>query len=760
MDRSITKLLLFMMLATAFFAFSDPAPCCAQGKEPVKEAEKDKEKDKKATPHPSERVKKKPAKEEAPIPSEGQKKPPQTAKVEATKKDEPTTKVAAGPSKPIKAEATESTTKPLKPRFSLLIPSLGLLIEKAGASHSSELMAPLGGMLAEAGQASAEGLDVEGLYTILKLLADWPATSLYAVTYSPDLEGKARWAIRFDGSLKELHARVDRLLKSDLGSSIFSGMKMSRNPEGGYVIRLAGAAICFLRATQDSGACITSHADLPLPAKPTLKKSTEGDQKPELIYSRINLAGTEEDSGATLFSGFSLVTQVDYSAHVDDNSDWQETVMVHWPLISGMGAKVLLGKVKQTFFVPREAFGAAAYNVVVAQEMLDTLAGFDPMILQDDSGSAAGPLSGHTSSDLCTILLPGTGFLPVPDIVFQSKLTDAEDWADDVREAIEKINGHLEERDETPPWHEATVRDRTVFWHDGSTTLQGATMPVVLKSVIFTTNEYDAREREREFLVVGLTSTTPEDLVARWLDLPRGREGIYIPQAKKTSGQIWFNWKQIYRWLSPYVNLSLSTVIQDTLLPGIEEIAPELSDGILTAKTSYSGFKVTYQGPLPTGIFVIPGMLSLTMASDGGGSDLARERLARQRLKILFHHCKLFHKDMGRWPAEVAELQGYIDFDGNPELLELERSSKRQIAEFFEGLFEDEEESEEAEEVVELVIFEQSPYVIEWGEKTWSMGYAPATFEHLEKLWIDQDGKIHRKRRVKKDKSLEKVENK
>jgi hypothetical protein len=736
--------MLIVMLAAASFAFVDPADCSAQGKEPVQEAQK--EKAGKAKPHPSERTRNKTL---------------QPVKIEAVKEDRPVTAVAKVPEKPVKIEAPDAKTEMLKPRFSLLIPSLGLLVEKASASHSRKLMAPLGGMLAEAGQASAEGLDVEGLYSILKLLGDWPATSLYAVTYTPDLEGKARWAIRFDGSLKELHGRVDRLLKSDLGSSIFSGMKMGRGGAGAYVIRLAGAPICYLRAAPDSGACITSHADLPLPAKPTLKKSTAGGQAPELIYSRINLAGTEEDSGATMFSGFSLVTQVDYSAHVDESGDWQEEVMVHWPLISGMGAKVLLGNVKQTFFVPREAFGAAAYSLVVAKEMLDTIAGFDPMIMKDESGDGSGPLAGHVSSELCTLLLPGTGFLPMPDTLFQSRLSGAEDWIDDVREAIDKVNKHHEEREESPPWHEATVRDRTVFWHDGGATLPGATMPVTLKSVIFTTKEYDARDREREFLVVGLTSTTPQDLVERWLDLPRGKEGVYLPQAKKTSGQVWFNWKQIYKWVSPYVNISLSAVVQDALLPGMEEIAAELSDGILTARTSYSGFKVSYQGPLPTGIFVIPGMLSLSMATDGsGGSDLARERLARQRLKILFHHCKLFHKDMGRWPAEVAELQGYIDFDGNPELLELELSSKQMIAEFFDDLFGDDEEREKAEEDVELVIFEQSPYVIDWGEREWSLGYAPATFVHLEKLWIDQDGKIHRKVREPKEQALDKVENK
>jgi hypothetical protein len=34
--------------------------------------------------------------------------------------------------------------------------------------------------------------------------------------------------------------------------------------------------------------------------------------------------------------------------------------------------------------------------------------------------------------------------------------------------------------------------------------------------------------------------------------------------------------------------------------------------------------------------------------------------------------------------------------------------------------------------------------VIDWGKEAWRLGLAPGTLEHLEKLYIDQDGKIHR----------------
>ena len=169
-----------------------------------------------------------------------------------------------------------------------------------------------------------------------------------------------------------------------------------------------------------------------------------------------------------------------------------------------------------------------------------------------------------------------------------------------------------------------------------------------------------------------------------------------------------------------------------------------MTDGMLTAKAKFSGLEVSHQGPLPVGAVVLPSLLAVAAAADeSGGSDLARERLASQRLKVLYHHSTLFHKDLGRWPAEVAELDGYIDFAGNPELLKLNLSSRKQWADWLLGGFDADDDAAEDEEEEESEI-DEDLYVIDWEPDRWTLGLAPGTLEHLERLYIDHDGVVHR----------------
>jgi len=201
----------------------------------------------------------------------------------------------------------------------------------------------------------------------------------------------------------------------------------------------------------------------------------------------------------------------------------------------------------------------------------------------------------------------------------------------------------------------------------------------------------------------------------------------------------------------------LSGVARDTLLPSAEEIDSKLTDGLLTLNMKFTGMSLSHRGPIPAGIMIVPGMVAAGEFLHGDTeSDLARERLAARQLKVLYHHCKLFHTDLGRWPAEVAELDGYVDFAGHPELLTIQQSSKQQWRLWFDELVgsDDEKKVEEEEEEKDDdgAEIDDHIYVIDWGREAWNLGYAPDTLEHLEKLYIDQDGKIHR---VEKAKPLE-----
>jgi hypothetical protein len=54
------------------------------------------------------------------------------------------------------------------------------------------------------------------------------------------------------------------------------------------------------------------------------------------------------------------------------------------------------------------------------------------------------------------------------------------------------------------------------------------------------------------------------------------------------------------------------------------------------------------------------------------------------------------------------------------------------------------EEEEEEKEEGQWYSLETDLYVIDWGRERWTLGFEPGTFEHLDKLYIDQDGRIHR----------------
>jgi len=369
--------------------------------------------------------------------------------------------------------------------------------------------------------------------------------------------------------------------------------------------------------------------------------------------------------------------------------------------------------------------------------------------------ASAGPISTRVKSQICVTVLPGTGFLPAPDIVIQSRLRRANRFESDVRASMEKINAMYRDRDEREPWHEATVQDCTVFWSDGARTPPGAIMPLTMRPVVFATREIDARDKERDFFVLAWTSTSPQRLVRRWLDLPRSKDRHILPTARGDNGQVWINWDRLYRTLHPYFDVGMSVVSTESMLPSTEQAASSLTDAFLTAKTKYTGMTLDHEGPIPLGVVALPLMAGASTALDAsGGSDLARERLASQRLKVLYHHCKLFHKDLGRWPAEVAELDGYVDFSGNPQLLKLQLSSRKQWGDWFEEIFDSDADTEEADEdeddEAEYEI-DDDLFVIHWGRERWTLGIAPGTLEHLDRLYIDEHGDLHRVAKEPKD---------
>ena len=665
----------------------------------------------------------------------------------------------------------------LRPRLDFFVPSVKKLLSELQRSHSGVFFSHLKTLLRETAGASADGIDSEQADAILARMAKWPDTPISVMTFAPDREGRLRWAMRVDWPAKALAERASSILDTEAADELFEGLRVEPVGDNGFVVRLDDEPLAFLISQSPTSSYIASHRDLPLAAGVfTGSEETEKDGA-SLVLCRLNLTRTEKDSGATVFSSFNAVTDVVYAGRVDDEGNWQETVHVHWPPISGMGAKALFGRVKQTFFVPREAFGAMAFKTLMAPGMLENIVGFGPQVTFNRNGGmeifgeqALGPIASSIGSEICVTVLPGTGFLPMPDIVAQVRSKRVKSLMDNITEAAKFLNQEFRTREQPEPWHEAEVRDRKIVWSDGTNQFPGMMMPLVMRPVLFTTSEVDARGKERDFLVVAWTSTSPKRFVRRWLDLPRAdKKKLFLPNRKKTNGQLWLNWNAFYGWLSPYANLAIGIVTKDALLPLPDEVATDLTDATLTIKTRYTGLQMKHSGPLPIGALIVPTFFTSSVVPDeSGGSDLARERLASQRLKVFHHHAKLFKEDIGRWPAELAELDGYIDFAGNPGLLKLQLSSRKGWTDLFENLFggggdddDDHDEDEEDEDIIAddgALDLDDELFVIEWGSNSWRLGLAKGTLEHLEALFIDQDGEIHRVQKKPESKDENKTE--
>lgn len=663
------------------------------------------------------------------------------------------------------ADAAQSSSEPsIKPRFELYIPSVHGLARDAHRSHAAVFAPNIAGLAKSILTSSAKGVDPNAVAELIGQIRQWPDTSIDAATYAPDTEGRMRWSVALSWPLARTVDGLSALLKTDAAADLLENVSVQsdQDAEDGqrYVVRVADSVIAYVFATDGGRCCVASHANVPLADNPFRGADDLSiDDLSPAVVCRLNMTKTEQDSGGGMFSKFSVVTAIDYAGGVDASGDWRERMQVRWPPVSGMAIKALFGRVKDTFFVPGEAFGSVVFDSDMAPALIEQMAGFGPQVTFDPSGEMevigadlVGPLASHMRSEMSVTILPGTGFLPAPDIVVQSRGKNVDEFAESIRAAIKKINDSYVKKEQKPPWREETVRDRAVFWNKG-TSSRGMMMPFAMRPVLFVSKEKDANGKDRDMVCACWTTTSPDDLVRRWLDMPRRDDPRHIPDARKTNGQAWVQVKKMYEWIHPYLNLAISAKSMDAILPATQKIEKHLTDALATVTVSYSGLTLDHRGPAPMGMLAMPVMLASSLEEhSAASSDLARERLASQRLKVLYHHCKLFKKDIGRWPVEVAELDGYVDFAGNPYLLRLQVSRSASLSKWFDKIAEAAEESddddadddEQGRLIDPYAEIDDDIYVIDWGEDHWTLGIAPGTLDHLQKLYIDQDGEIHR----------------
>ena len=219
--------------------------------------------------------------------------------------------------------------------------------------------------------------------------------------------------------------------------------------EQGFVAEVDSRPVAYLTACGTDRSRVASHKDLELPEE--FFRGNDGDQ-PVLMSAQLDWSATEKDSGATLFSKFNVVTTIDYTVRSNGKSPWVDEFRVNWPPVAGMTLKALLGRTRQTFFVPDESLLAASFNAIGAQAVLDAGVGLI------DEDNEAGIISSLGGSDVCLLLLPGRGFFPIPDVVTQCRLSDRGDFEEAMSARIRKLNRKARKKDRLPPWKTAEIR--------------------------------------------------------------------------------------------------------------------------------------------------------------------------------------------------------------------------------------------------------------------------------------------------------------
>ena len=384
----------------------------------------------------------------------------------------------------------------LRPRLEVHVPSVRGLIDAARRSRSGVFAAVFEELFFAGTEDSVDVGAALDPAALLQVVADLPDTSLTVYVFAPDVEERSRFAVQLDWPIADLQRRIELVLSHPGVGGALQGVRVGSTEAGGFDVAVQGRVLAHALSTGAARSLIVSHRDLPVPSAPPHGVTGAASESRRLLAVHMNVAGTEADSGGTVLSTFSFLTSIGYTAEVGDDGLWHEDVTVNWPMISGVGVKAMLGQVKQTFYVPDEAMGAVVLNAAMGPGMLEGLVGFGPQLVMEAPGQMTlvgeggiGPIVSSIDSELCIALLPGAGFLPMPDVVIQARIKNADAVVAKLRQAAQKANQGFREREMPEPWHHENLRGRSIFFNDGSTRMPGAIMPLVLRAVLFTSRD-------------------------------------------------------------------------------------------------------------------------------------------------------------------------------------------------------------------------------------------------------------------------------
>ncbi|MBK8269720.1 MAG: hypothetical protein IPK83_16070 [Planctomycetes bacterium] len=620
-----------------------------------------------------------------------------------------------------------------KPRVEVFIPSISELGKKAAISKTATLYESLSVLIPAPQNETGEGLDFDAIAGLAEKIASWPDTPITIAIFTQDREGRARWMLEVNWSMEEFASRLRQILEDESAKQLLKNVELKEDSENGYRLELPDMLLAVVRKTAH-GAMIASSTDVSMPEE--IWKGAERKRKiSPVLYCRLNLdAGTEEEKGSSLFSGIAGVDAVRYELTPRSNGEWSDTISVSWNPLLGAALKLLFKKVSHPFDCPKNAFATAVINSSMGEGAADAL-----------TGLPLGTIGSKVGSEMMFASVEGTGFLPVPDQFFVFHTEQSPDTINEaIRGAISEETKRRAEDDLAPRWYEIEIDGKVVFWRDPGADGVYGLMPMTFRTVIFFDHEAEDDDHDAR-LVVCSTSTWADDAVKSWA--AANEKTIKLPVSKKVHWQAKLNWKTVYALAHPFLGILSSFVEGSSMPPDAAELGDALADSDIQIQIGFGGLNARHIGPMPLGAIYVPAVMGMALSTGAdGSSEAAREQTACRNLRVLYHHSKLFKRDYGRWPANVAELDGYVDFASHWSLLYL-RKRERSFGEgLVKALFASDKKKSAADSEVDEKAYDDSLYVIEWSksDNEWQLMYRADEFVHYENIYIDSAGEIHR----------------
>jgi hypothetical protein len=336
----------------------------------------------------------------------------------------------AKPRHPTSTSTKTEDDKKTVPQVEVYIPSVARLAEEVQRSRTAKPFPAMAAMFPTPVDETGEGFDPQALIKILKKTTAWPDTSVSIFTYTQDREGRPRWMIRLDWPVEELRRRVAEILNYDGAKKLLKDVALKRHDDGAYQIELPDTVLAVLRKTE-GGSLVSSSVDLDPPEKAFGQKSTSDDSKgtkTSLLYCLLNLeAGSDEERGNSIFSQIAGISDIRYAASVGKDGLWNERFNIRWNPLLGLGLKQVFKKVSESFNCPKEAFVTAAFHFGLSEGLADAL-----------SGLPGGTIGSRADSEAAFTAMPGTGFLPIPDLFYQFHAQARKKIITDIRKALRK----------------------------------------------------------------------------------------------------------------------------------------------------------------------------------------------------------------------------------------------------------------------------------------------------------------------------------